>query len=69
MDSNSPYAIYSDYFKVIPVTKNGFNSNKPLLKSKGISFIVKKLIKEGRIETKSYKKIIENMNSKLKLVS
>ena len=69
MDTNSPYAMYSDYFKVIPVTKFGFTSIKPLLKSKGISFIVKRLIKEGKIETKSYKKIIEDMNNKLELVS
>ena len=69
MDTNSPYAMYSDYFKVIPVTKFGFTSIKPLLKSKGISFIVKRLIKEGRIETKSYKEIIEDMNNKLELVS
>ena len=69
MEGNSPYAMYSDYFKVIPVTKFGFTSIKPLLKSKGISFIVKRLIKEGKIETKSYKKIIEDMNNKLELVS
>lgn len=69
MDSNSPYATYSDYFKIIPVTKNGFTSIKPLLKSKGISFIVKKLIKEGKIMTKSYKEIIADMNSKLELAS
>lgn len=68
MEGNSPYAMYSDYFKVIPVVKNGFTSTKPLLKSKGISFIVKRLIKEGKIETKSYKNIIENMNTKLELV-
>ena len=69
MDTNSPYAMYSDYFKVIPVTKFGFTSIKPLLKSKGISFIVKRLIKEGKIEAKSYKEIIEDMNTKLELVS
>ena len=69
MEGNSPYAMYSDYFKVIPVTKFGFTSIKPLLKSKGISFIVKRLIKEGRIETKSYKEIIEDMNNKLESAS
>ena len=69
MDTNSPYAMYSDYFKVIPVTKFGFTSIKPLLKSKGMSFIVKRLIKEGKIEAKSYKEIIEDMNTKLELVS
>jgi hypothetical protein len=69
MEGNSPYAMYSDYFKVIPVTKFGFTSIKPLLKSKGISFIVKRLIKEGRIEAKSYKEIIEDMNNKLESAS
>ena len=69
MDSNSPYATYSDYFKIIPVTKNGFTSVKPLLKSKGISFIVKKLIKECKITTKTYQDIIVDMNSKLELAS
>ena len=69
MEGNSPYAMYSEYFKVIPVTTNGFTSIKPLLKSKGISFIVKRLIKEGKITTRTYKDIIENMNDKLELAS
>src|SRR5574344_1085143 len=69
MDSNSPYAMYSDYFKIIPVTKNGFTSMKPLLKSKGISFLVRRLIKEGKIKTKSYQEIIYDMNNKLELAS
>lgn len=64
--NNEPYQKYidMDYFKVI-VLENKYNDRKTpktLVKSKGIPFIVKKLIKDGYIVTKSINEIINELD-------
>jgi phage antirepressor YoqD-like protein len=62
---NIPYANQSEHFKVIPIEGNRFADSKTLIKSQGISYIVKKLIKDGKIQSKSYEEIIKNMDENL----
>jgi len=61
MKNNTPYQKYNRYFTVIPVVKGTYSSNKTLLKAKGIEFIVKKLIKDGKIITKSVEEILKEL--------
>lgn len=64
MDKNVPYQRYVKYFKVIPtVAKNGYKSNKTLLKPNGIEYIVKKLIDNKKIVTKTVEEIISELES------
>lgn len=59
---NIPYQKYMNYFKVIPVVnKFGKTNNKPLLKSKGVDFLVKRLIKDGKIVTKTVSQILNEL--------
>ena len=66
MSNNTPYANQMDHFKVIPIENNRFADSKTLIKAKGISYIVKKLIKDGKIQSKSYEDIIKNIDENLK---
>ncbi|NRU52453.1 phage antirepressor KilAC domain-containing protein [Clostridium beijerinckii] len=65
MSNNQPYQKFMDDFHVIPVTNNRFADSKTLIKAKGVSYIVKKLIKDGKIQSKSYAEIINNINENL----
>lgn len=47
--NNEPYQQYVDYFKVIYINKNGYENSKTLLTGKGIGYIIKRLIKDGKI--------------------
>ena len=59
---NIPYQKYMNYFKVIPVVNQfGKTNNKPLLKSKGVDFLVKRLIKDGKIVTKTVSQILNEL--------
>jgi hypothetical protein len=58
-----------NHFKVIPIEGNKFCDSKTLIKSQGISYIVKKLIKDGKIESKSYEDIIKNIDDNLKVAN
>lgn len=68
MSDNQPYQKYmnSDYFKVI-ILENRFNDKKApktLVKSKGIKFIVKKLIKDDYIVIKTVAEILEELENR-----
>lgn len=63
MDGNVPYQQYTKYFKVIPVEKNGYTNYKTLLRPNGIEYIIKKLIKEGVVLTKSVDDILSELES------
>jgi phage antirepressor YoqD-like protein len=69
--NNEPYQNQVDmnHFKVIPIEGNRFADSKTLIKSQGISYIVKKLIKDGKIESKSYEDIIKNIDQNLKVAN
>lgn len=62
MADNVPYQHYVKYFKVVPtVAKNGYKSNKTLLRPNGIEYIVKKLIEDGRVVTRTVDEIIAEL--------
>lgn len=63
MENRIPYQQYMKYFTVIPVTKNNITNNKPLIKSHGIDFVVKRLIKSGKVITKSSKDILNELEA------
>jgi phage antirepressor YoqD-like protein len=69
MSNNSPYANQMEHFKIIAIDNNRFADSKTLIKSKGISYIVKKLIKDGKIQSKSYEDIIKNIDENLKVAN
>lgn len=55
-DSTVPYQTYMKYFEVKPVVNkyNGFVNEKSLFNSKGIKFIMDKLIEDGKVVSKTY---------------
>lgn len=62
MTDNVPYQSYVKYFKVVPtVASNGYKSNKTLLRPNGIEYIVKKLIEDGRVVTRTVDEIIREL--------
>lgn len=62
MDNNIPYQSYLQYFKVIPIVKhNGQKGAKTLIKPNGVNYIVKRLIDDGKIVTKSVDQIISEL--------
>ena len=63
MESKIPYQQYMKYFTVIPVTKNNFTNNKALIKSNGVEFVVNRLIKSGRMVTRSVSDILKELDS------
>ena len=65
MANNVPYQRYSEYFKIIPLEYNGHITSKTLLKGNGIPYIVKKLIKDNKIITKSYEEVIKELDKNL----
>lgn len=69
MNNNQPYQKFMDNFHVIPITNNKFAESKTLIKAKGVSYIVKKLIKDGKIQSKSYEDIIKNIDENLNVAN
>ena len=61
MSNNVPYQRYSEYFKVIPIQNNKFADSKTLLKANGIKYIINKLIKDGKVITKSVDEILSEL--------
>lgn len=64
--NNIPFQNQMSHFKVIPIENNKFATSKTLIKSQGISYIVKKLIKDGILKKQSYDCIIKNLSENLK---
>ncbi|MCD3196274.1 phage antirepressor Ant [Clostridium botulinum C/D] len=65
MKGNTPFQRYNKYFKVVMVTNSfGFANPKTLINPKGVEFIVKKLIEDEYIITKSIDEILKELNSK-----
>lgn len=62
-DDKIPYQNYMNYFKVTTVTTNGYVNTKALIKPKGIDFLVKRLIKKGKITPKSIEEIKNELES------
>lgn len=60
--NNEPYQQYVDYFKVIYINKNGYENSKTLLTGKGIGYIIKRLIKDGKISY-SYDEAMGKLNN------
>lgn len=65
MQNNRPYSSHMEYFKIIPIENNKFATSKTLIKSQGISYIVKKLIKDRKIMRKTYEDVIKDINDNL----
>lgn len=63
-NSTTPYQSYMKYFEVKPVVNkyNGFINNKTLLTSKGIKFIMDRLVKDGKVISKTYEQVLEELN-------
>ena len=60
-DKNIPYQRYSEYFKVINVTKNDREFTKTMLKGNGVKFVVKQLINDGYIENLTPNEVYEKL--------
>ena len=67
MKNNEPYQRFMNNFHVIPVKKNKFTGSKTLIKANGVSYIVKRLIKDGKIQSKTYEEIINDINENLQV--
>ena len=65
MSDNTPYQSYVDYFKVIPVVNKFTNRTdyKTLIKPKGIAYIYKKLVKDGKVFSKPLEQVIEELSN------
>lgn len=61
MKGNEPYQRHMKYFKVIPTERNGHINNKTLLRPNGIEYIVKKLIEDDVVVTKTVEQIINEL--------
>jgi len=67
MKNNEPYQRFMNNFHVIPVKKNKFTGSKTLIKANGVSYIVNRLIKDGKIQSKTYEEIINDINENLQV--
>ena len=65
MNGNVPYQSYLKYFSVVPVVNphNNMVNDKTLIKPCGIDFLVKRLIKSGKIIPKSVEQIKEELDT------
>lgn len=63
-DSTIPYQTYMKYFEVKPVVNkyNGFVNEKSLFNSKGIKFIMDKLIEDGKVVSKTYEQVMKELS-------
>lgn len=65
MKDNSPYQQYMEYFSVIPViTPHGYTTYKTLVKPKGVDFIMKRLIKDGKLISKSVEQVLDELEGR-----
>jgi len=65
MSNNVPYQTYVDYFKVIPVVNQYTHRTdyKTLIKPKGITYIYKRLVKDGKVFNKPLEQIVEELSN------
>jgi len=65
MEGNTPYQQYIQYFKVLPIENSytGRTDYKTLIKPNGVKYIVKRLIDDGKIITKSVNEILAELES------
>ena len=64
MSDNVPYQKHLKYFKVVPVvSSNGYKSNKTLVKPNGVEYIVKRLIKDGKVVTRTVSEIVSELEN------
>lgn len=63
MSNNTPYQNYIDYFNVIAVENkyNGKINYKTMIKANGITYIYKKLVKDGKVIDKPIEQVIEEL--------
>lgn len=63
-DSTLPYQAYMNYFTVKPVINkyNGYVNEKALFTSKGIKFIMDKLIEDGKVVSKTYEQVMKELS-------
>ena len=63
-DSTVPYQSYMKYFEVKPVINkyNGYINEKALFTSKGIKFIMDKLIEDGKVVSKTYEQVMKELS-------
>ena len=63
-DSTVPYQSYMKYFEVKPVVNkyNGYINEKALFTSKGIKFIMDKLIEDGKVVSKTYEQVMKELS-------
>jgi hypothetical protein len=59
--NREPYQQYMKYFKVIPLYDNRFANSKTLIRATGVKYIVNKLIKDGKVVTKSVDEILKEL--------
>lgn len=66
MKGNIPYQRFSDYFKVIEVLgKNGHWYDMAMIKPKGIPYIIKRLVKDNKINKEKYSVLIKKVENEL----
>ncbi|WP_297419725.1 phage antirepressor KilAC domain-containing protein [Clostridium sp.] len=60
MYNNQPYQRYIDYFKVLPIENKYTHRTdyKTMIKANGIKYIINKLIKDGKVITKTVDEIL-----------
>ena len=65
MKSNNPYQKYLQYFKVLPLDNpfTGKIDYKTMIKPNGVTFIVKKLIEDEKLITKSIDEILAELEN------
>lgn len=65
MKSNNPYQKYLQYFKVLPLDNpfTGKIDYKTMIKPNGVKFIVKKLIEDDKLITKSIDEILAELEN------
>lgn len=63
MNNNTPYQNYIDYFNVVAVENkyNGKINYKTMIKANGITYIYKRLVKDGRVIDKPIEQVIEEL--------
>lgn len=65
MEGNTPFQKYIDYFKVLPLENphTGRTDYKTLIKPNGVKYIVKKLIEDKKLITKSIAEILAELEA------
>lgn len=61
MKNNIPYQTHMKYFKVVPVVKGDHTNNKTLIRAEGVEYVVKRLIDDNKIVTKSIDEILAEL--------